>query len=199
MKEIILENEIVQLKPVQLEDVDGIVEAAHYSEIWEHMSVSLLSRDVVQQYVENAIKERENNQSYMFIIIDKQRNKIIGSTSFLDIAKTHKRVEIGSTWLQPTYWRTNINTNCKFLLLAYCFEQLNLNRVQIKTGHENKRSQKAIERLGATKEGILRNHMIRKEGSIRHTVMYSIIKEEWRDVKKHFEENLLVNHESKLK
>ena len=79
-----------------------------------------------------------------------------------------------------------------YLLLQYCFEELQLNRVQIKTGHENVRSQKAIERIGATKEGVLRNHMIRKEGMIRHTVMYSIIKEEWPQIKKHFEECLLI-------
>ena len=191
MNNIYLENEIVQLRPVSLEDVDGIYEAGNHPEIWEHMSVSLLSKDSVQKYVENAIKEREANQTYMFVIIHKETNQIIGSTSFLDIALAHKRVEIGSTWLQPTYWRTNVNSNCKYLLLRYCFEELGLNRVQIKTGHENFRSQKAIERLGATKEGILRNHMIRKEGTIRHTVMYSIIKEEWPDIKQHFLNELL--------
>ncbi|HWL24302.1 MAG TPA: GNAT family N-acetyltransferase [Ureibacillus sp.] len=192
MNNIYLENEIVQLRPVSLEDVDGIYEAANHPEIWEHMSVTLLTKESVQLHVQNAIKEREANQTYMFVIIHKESNQIIGSTSFLDIALAHKRVEIGSTWIQPTYWRTNVNSNCKYLLLRYCFEELELNRVQIKTGHENFRSQKAIERLGATKEGILRNHMIRKEGTIRHTVMYSIIKEEWPDIKKRFLNELLV-------
>ncbi len=93
--------------------------------------------------------------------------------------------------LTPAYWRTAINTNCKYLLLRYCFEHLHLQRVQIKTDHDNIRSQKAIERIGATKEGILRNHMIRKDGTTRHTVMYSITMEEWPQVKKHIE-SLLV-------
>ncbi|MFC7684965.1 GNAT family N-acetyltransferase [Ureibacillus sp. GCM10028918] len=190
-KMICLENEVVQLRPVGREDVDDILNAAKYPEIWEHMSVSLLTKEDVRNYVENAIKERDANISYKFVIVDKAANQIIGSTSFLDISENHKRVEIGSTWIQPNYWRTNINTNCKYLLLKYCFEEMELNRVQIKTGHENHRSQKAIERLGASKEGILRNHMIRKEGKIRHTVMYSIIKEEWQQIKERFLRELL--------
>lgn len=190
-KLIYLENEVVQLRPVQIEDMEGIATAAKYPEIWEHMSVSLTTNEDIQQYIKDAIKEREANQSYMFVIVYKATNQIIGSTSFLDIAENHKRVEIGSTWITPKYWRTDVNTNCKFLLLKYCFEEMELNRVQIKTGHENFQSQKAIERLGATKEGILRNHMIRKEGKIRHTVMYSIIKEEWQDIKTRFLRELL--------
>ncbi|HWL13847.1 MAG TPA: GNAT family protein [Ureibacillus sp.] len=190
---ICLENEVVLLRPVEIEDVEGILNAAKYPVIWEHMSVSLVTKETVQRFVENAIREREANVSYMFVIVHKAYNKIIGSTSFLDIAESHKRVEIGSTWITPEFWRTNINTNCKYLLLKYCFEELKLNRVQIKTGHENVRSQNAIERLGATKEGILRNHMIRKEGAIRHTVMYSIIKEEWAEIKKRFLNELLEN------
>ncbi|MCM3387099.1 GNAT family N-acetyltransferase [Ureibacillus chungkukjangi] len=192
MEKIInLKNEIVELRPIQLEDAEGILRAGMYPEIWEHLSVSLLTKEAVELYIKNAIKEREANISYTFVIIDKATNQIIGGTSFLDIAENHKRVEIGSTWIQPSYWRSSINTNCKFLLLKYCFEELKLYRVQIKTGHENVRSQKAIERLGATKEGVLRNHMIRKEGTIRHTVMYSIIFEEWPEIKARFLGELL--------
>lgn len=191
MKEIYLENEIVHIRPVCLEDVDGLWKAANSPEIWDHMPVSLLTKESVLNYVKNAIKDREANLTYMFVIVHKESNEIIGSTSFLDIADAHKRLEIGSTWLQPENWRTNINTNCKYLLLRYCFENLGLNRVQIKTGHENYRSQKAIERLGAVKEGTLRNHMIKREGAIRHTVMYSIIKEEWPVIKQRFENELL--------
>lgn len=101
----------------------------------------------------------------------------------MDIDYQQKRLEIGFTWITPTKWRTPINTECKYLLLKYAFEQLSVNRVQIKTDHENKRSQAAIERLGAKKEGILRNHMIRSNGTIRNTVVYSIIDSEWSDVK----------------
>ena len=100
----------------------------------------------------------------------------------MDIDDKHRRLEIGYTWLTPAYWRTAINTNCKYLLLRYSFEHLHFTTCTNKTDHENIRSQKAIERIGATK-GILRNHMIRKDGTTRHTVMYSITIEEWPQVK----------------
>ncbi|MGM9950351.1 MAG: GNAT family N-acetyltransferase [Lysinibacillus sp.] len=191
MNPIFLENDVVQLRPIELSDTEEILEAAIDPEIWTHMSDTLLTKGAVLDYTENAVKEREAGQSHKFVILSKETGKIIGSTTFFDMSSEHKRLEIGYTWLHPRYWRTNINTNCKYLLLTYCFEQWGMHRVQIKTDHENLRSQKAIERLGATKEGVLRNHMIRKDGTIRHTVMYSIIKEDWPEVKRHFEENLL--------
>lgn len=191
MEEIILENEIVKLRPVQIDDVEAITAAANDERIWEHMSVTLLTKEAVQIYIENAIKEREKGISYMFAIIDKKTDEIVGCTSFLDISFPHKRLEIGATWYNPRVWRSAINTNCKFLLFQYCFEILKLNRIQIKTGHENYRSQKAIERIGAVKEGVLRNHMIRKEGIIRHTVMYSVILEDWEKLKTMFIDRLL--------
>lgn len=188
---IVLENDVVYLRQIEVEDSAAILEAAKDERIWAHMSVSLLTKKAVETYVQNAITERNAQVSYMFVIIEKKTNSIVGCTSFIDISLPHKRLEIGSTWLTPSVWRSSINTNCKYLLLQYCFEQLQLNRVQIKTGHENIRSQQAIERIGASKEGILRNHMIRKEGIIRHTVMYSVIKEEWPSVKQHFVHSLL--------
>lgn len=145
----------------------------------------------MNKFVENALKAKNEKTEFPFVIVDKQSGDIIGSTRFMDIDDKHQRLEIGYTWLTPAYWRTAINTNCKYLLLRYSFEHLHLQRVQIKTDHENIRSQKAIERIGATKEGILRNHMIRKDGTTRHTVMYSITIEEWPQVKKHLE-SLLV-------
>ena len=193
MNTIILENDVVQLRPIELGDVEGILEAASDPKVWTHMSDTLLTKAAVLDYIEKAVKEREAGQSHKFVIISKETGKIIGSTTFFDISSEHKRLEIGHTWLTPSYWRTNINTNCKYLLLMYCFEQWGMHRVQIKTDHENLRSQKAIERLGATKEGVLRNHMIRKDGTIRHTVMYSVIKEDWPEMKRNFEEKLLAH------
>ncbi len=186
-----IENNLIQLIPMDTEQVDGIFAAAHDERIWTHMSVNLMEKERVIHYVQDALQTRATDFAY--VIVSKADKKIIGATWLLDISKEHKRVEIGSTWLNPHYWRSHINTNCKYLLLKYCFEELHVNRVQIKTGHENFRSQTAIERIGAVKEGILRNHMIRKEGIIRHTVMYSIIKEEWDQVKKRFENKLLSN------
>lgn len=155
------------------------------------MSVELLTQESVERYVEDAVKKREAGTDFAFLIVDAKKDKIIGATWYLDISLPHKRLEIGSTWLNPTYWRTNVNTNCKFLLLQYGFEELGLQRIQIRTGHENIRSQHAVERLGARKEGVLRNHMIHKEGTIRHKVMYSITNEEWLEIKTRFKTRLM--------
>ncbi len=190
MEFIALENEIVKLKPLELNDLSGILEAASYPEIWPHMSTTIEKIVDVNNFVENALLMRRNKTEFPFVIVDKKTGEIIGSTRFMDIDDTHQRVEIGTTWLTPAYWRTAINTNCKYLLLQYCFEILLLQRVQIKTDHENIQSQKAIERIGATKEGVLRNHMIRKDGTTRHTVMYSMTLEEWPQVKIHLNQLL---------
>lgn len=187
----ILENEIVRLIPMEKCHIEGIYAAAHDQIIWDHMSVDLTEKFAVEQYVQDAQKKKAAGTDFAFVIADARTDEIIGATWFLDIALPHKRLEIGSTWLSPKSWRTNINTNCKYLLLGYCFEELGLNRVQIKTGHENMRSQRAIERIGAVKEGVLRNHMVRRDGTIRHTVMYSVTNEEWPQVKVRFEKALL--------
>lgn len=187
----VLQNEIVRLEPINHSHIEGIFKAAADSMIWEHMSVELLTKESVIQYVQDGIKKREAKTDYVFVIIEQSTGQVVGATTYMDISLQHKRLEIGSTWLTPSVWRTNINTNCKYLLLKYGFEHFGMQRIQIKTGHENIRSQKAIERIGAVKEGILRNHMVRKEGIIRHTVMYSIIVEEWNEVKERFEKVLL--------
>ncbi|SOC05215.1 RimJ/RimL family protein N-acetyltransferase [Ureibacillus xyleni] len=187
---MLLENSIVKIRPLQIEDVDAIYEVAKYPEIWTHMSINVDCKEDALKYVESALKIKETGTEIPLVIIDVKTNTIIGSTKLMDIDQKHKRGEIGFTWLTPSYWRTSINTNCKYLLLSYCFEVLGWHRVQIKTDHENIRSQKAIERIGAKKEGILRNHMIRKDGTIRHTVMFSITNDEWPQTKSYMEQLL---------
>jgi len=186
-----LENEVVLLKPLTKEDAEGLLVAGSYPEIWSYLSTAIENAMDVHNFVENALSKKEKMEEFPFVIVDKHSDQIIGSTRFMDIDYKHKRLEIGTTWLTPAYWRSAVNTNCKYLLLSYCFEVLCLQRVQIKTDHENKRSQKAIERIGATKEGVLRNHMVRKDGTTRHTVMYSITIEEWPEVKTQIESLLL--------
>lgn len=185
-----LENEVVLLKALEKQDVVGILTAGSYPEIWTYLSTNIEKEQDVHNFVDKALQEKALNKEFPFVIVDKKSGEIIGSTRFMDIDESHKRLEIGFTWLTPAYWRTTVNTNCKYLLLSYCFEVLGLRRVQIKTDHENTRSQKAIERIGALKEGILRNHMIRKDGTTRHTVMYSVIKEDWPEMKIHLKQLL---------
>lgn len=187
METIQLIGEAVLLRPMTKKDVEGIHTYCQDERIWAHMSQNLQTREDVQAYVEQALVNREAGTEYPFVIVLRATNEIVGSTRFFDIDTAHKRLELGHTWLHPSVWRTNVNTECKYLLLSYCFEQLQFQRVQIKTGHKNTQSQKAIERIGATKEGILRNHMIRPNGEVRHTVMYSVVQEEWSEVKRHIE------------
>ncbi|MEK4761771.1 GNAT family protein [Viridibacillus sp. FSL E2-0187] len=183
MEDIQLLGEHVLLVPLKDSHLEGLYLAGQFQEIWTYTSAEIRSIEDMKQYIKQALNEKINGTQYPFVIIEKKTNQIIGSTRFLDIDCQHKRLEIGFTWLTPTKWRTPINTECKYLLFKFAFEQLSVNRVQIKTDHENKRSQAAIERLGAKKEGILRNHMIRPNGTIRNTIIYSIIDSEWSDVK----------------
>lgn len=187
MKFNMVENNVVLLRPLVREDSPALLAAGSYPEIWSYMSTTIEDESDVHNFVENALSNKSLMKEYPFVIVDKLSGQIIGSTRFMDIDSKHQRLEIGTTWLTPSFWRTAVNTNCKYLLLTYCFEVLGLQRVQIKTDHDNLRSQKAIERIGATKEGVLRNHMIRKDGSTRHTVMYSITLQEWPEVKARLE------------
>ncbi|WP_107841066.1 GNAT family N-acetyltransferase [Metasolibacillus meyeri] len=187
----ILHNEMVRLVPIERAHIEGIYEAAHDERIWAHTTMNLMTKDAVENYVDSTIEKRQAGTTFTFVIIEEVTEKVTGTTTLFDIDNVHKRLEIGFTWLTPACWSTAINTNCKYLLLTYCFEQLAMNRVQLKTDNKNLRSQQAIERIGAKKEGILRNHMVRKDGTLRHTHLYSITKEEWPQVKQHFQQNLL--------
>ena len=124
------------------------------------------------------MNEKEKETQFPFVIYHKVHKKIIGATRFLDIQAQHKKLEIGWTWLHPNYWGTTVNLECKLLLLTYCFEKLNAIRVQFKTDENNIRSRKAIEKIGGKFEGILRNDMLRDNGTKRNSAYYSIIDSE---------------------
>ncbi|HYK73141.1 MAG TPA: GNAT family protein [Pseudoneobacillus sp.] len=178
-----LTGETVKLLPMELEHISDLWEAAKPEEIWEFTSGIVTSIEECSNMVESAIADREKGISYPFVIREIESNRIVGSTRFLDISPFHKSVEIGWTWYHPSVWRTRVNTECKFLLLEHAFEKWNLNRVQLKTDARNVRSQKAIERIGGVKEGILRQDRVIHNGFIRDTVFYSFLKEEWPQVR----------------
>ena len=186
MKEILLSGAQVTLRAMVQDDVKALYCIGQDQRIWKHMTNTMESIQDMEKYIQKALSAKELGSEYPFVIIHNETNKIIGSTRFMDITMAHKRLEIGNTWLHPEFWRTSVNTECKYLLFTHCFEELQLNRIQLKTDHENIRSQQAIQRIGARKEGVLRNHMIRVDGTIRHTVMFSITKEQWESVKRSF-------------
>lgn len=190
INDITLKNSIVCLREISRNDVDLIAEVAFDERIWPFLSTTIQTRQDVETYVETAIANMTSGAEYTFIIIDQVTGSIVGSTRFMDISRQHNRLEIGSTWITPNYWRTAINTNCKYLLLEYCFETLDMKRVQIKTDNENERSKQAIARIGAKFEGILRQHMTRKDGTIRDTAMFSVVHTEWQETKVHLQKLL---------
>ncbi|OCA90789.1 hypothetical protein A8F94_02630 [Bacillus sp. FJAT-27225] len=178
-----LEGQEVLLIPMELSHWIGLWEAGKPSEIWEFTSAKIGSHEEMENEVAKAIQERDKGSQFPFTIFRKRDAAIIGSTRYMDISWKNESLEIGWTWLHPSAWKTRANTECKYLLLRHAFEELGMNRVQLKTDGRNIRSQTAIERIGATKEGILRQDRKLADGYIRDTVMYSILASEWPDVK----------------
>ncbi|MDS9472898.1 GNAT family N-acetyltransferase [Sporosarcina pasteurii] len=188
MENIVLVNDIVTLRTMELTDIDAIFEAGNYNEIWTHLAITIQSREDAANFVKESLLNQSLGKEHSFVIIDNKTNRIIGGTKLKNLDHTHMRIELGYSWLSPSYWRSPINTNCKYLLMQYCFEVLHLNRVQIQADERNVRSRNAIARIGATQEGIFRDHMIRKDGTPRNTVIFSVIRPEWPIVKMHMEQ-----------
>jgi N-acetyltransferase len=182
--DITMEHSHIVLRPPGPDDLDGLCTAASDGEIWKNPYTSFPSIEEMSIYLQNLIKH--DNTSLPFIIVDKHLKIIVGTTRFFNIDHQNYRVEIGHTWIAKYYRRSSVNTEAKFLMLQYAFEKLNCIAVEIRTDVLNQVSRKAIERIGGKQDGILRNHKIMRNGRIRDTVCYSIIKEEWPEVKENF-------------
>jgi RimJ/RimL family protein N-acetyltransferase len=180
-------GEKVRIVPMERNHIQGLYKSGSERLIWNHLSKKICTLDDMKSFVEEALYKKETGDEFPFVVLHCNNNKIIGSTRFLDISNENKGLEIGYTWYNPSVWGTHINTECKYLLLKYCFETLQFIRVQFKTDERNYRSQKAIEKIGGVKEGILRNHMIRKDETFRNSVFYSIIESDWVSVKNKLE------------
>lgn len=181
-----LRGEMVRLVPISFDHLEGLWEAARPDEIWTYMATTVRSKEEMVQMIASSIQKRELGTDYTFTVVN-QEDQIIGSTRYLDILPEHRSLEIGSTWYHPDSWRTRVNTECKYLLLQHAFESWNFRRIQLKTDSRNLRSQKAIERIGAVKEGTLRKDRKISGGYVRDTVYFSILNEEWETVKKELE------------
>ena len=168
------------LKPLMLTHANDLAQACQDGELWKINVTSVPEPDKVIDYI-NTAESMPDRQA--FVVIDESNGKAIGTTSFHDILPTSKRLEIGYTWYAKSYWRTHVNTTCKLILLTYIFETLEYQTVGWRTDIGNYRSQQAIERLGAKKDGVIRGNRVRRDGIISDTVMYSLIKSEWLPVK----------------
>lgn len=173
----------VLLVPLSEEHLDGLVSAASDGQLWELFFTSVPAPSSITTWFTKAIQQHELGLATPFTVMDKNTNKIIGSTRYCNIDRDNKRLEIGYTWYAQSYQRSAVNTECKLLLLTHAFEVLDCNAVEFRTDWFNQRSQKAIERLGAKRDGVLRSHMILADGRVRDTVVYSILKHEWAGVK----------------
>ena len=178
-----LENDRARLEPLSEEHFNKLLPIAMEREIWEFTSADIKTEIDFRRYFDTALLERKEGRSYPFAIYDKQNNCYAGCTRYANISMPDKRLEIGWTWYKPSLQRTGINKSCKILLLNFGFEKLDLNRIELKTSHLNLKSQGAMLKIGAVKEGVLRRHAIAENGTVRDTVYFSFIKEEWPAVK----------------
>lgn len=189
---VILEGKRVRLIPLVRDHFNCLQHIGEQPSIWEFMSMDGSDTGWLTRHLQVAVLKRATGEQYPFTVIDKLTGSIIGSTMFHNIMPEHRKLEIGCTWLEPAYWRTGYNRECKLLLLSYCFDALKTIRVQFATDDNNHRSRAAILGIGATFEGILRNERMWPDGSYRNTVMYSIVEHEWPGICKMLEEGLSV-------
>lgn len=182
---ITLTGQCARLEPLRLEHAAALYEAVQENpDLWHYIPVPQpRSAEQMEQLVATTLQQQAQGVCVAFAIVDLASGRVVGETRYMYIEVRHHGLGIGYTWLAPSVQRTGINTECKYLLLCHAFEQLGAIRVQLRTHLLNLQSQRAIERLGATKEGILRNHRIMPDGSYRHSVCYSFIDSEWPQVK----------------
>ena len=176
---IILENERVLLLPFENERNIQLKEIIFDDEIWEYMGMYVRTETDFENYIQNTLKQKADGICYPFLIIDKATNKVAGSTRYGYLNYARQKCEIGWTWYGKAFQGTGLNKACKYELLNFGFENIQFRRIQFSADLENKKSQRAIEKLGAVKEGIFRNNYLDSDGKSKDDVYYSVILEEW--------------------
>jgi RimJ/RimL family protein N-acetyltransferase len=181
----------VRLEPMTLAHVEPLAEIGMGHDFWDFMVYGRMMKvDDMRGWVTDVLARAEKGTDLPFVAIHLTSGRVAGATRYLNIMAEDRGLEVGGTWYGVEFQRTAVNTECKYLLFKHAFETLGCIRVQLKTDLRNERSQKAIERIGAVKEGVLRNHMILPDGYFRHSVYYSILDAEWPHVKTRLEEML---------
>jgi RimJ/RimL family protein N-acetyltransferase len=188
---LILSGRYVRLEPMSEAHIPALAEIGVGQPFWDFMLYGRMDTEAdMANWVRDMLSRAEKGTDVPFVVVHLASGRVAGATRYLNIMPQDRGLEIGGTWYGVEFQRTAVNTEAKYLLLKHAFETLGCIRVQLKTDLRNERSQKAIERIGAVKEGILRNHMILPDGRIRHSVFYSIIDSEWPAVKQRLEEML---------
>lgn len=188
VKQVALHGSHVRLEPMTEAHIPALAEVGVGQVFWDFMVYGKMETDEdMRVWVQEILSRAQNGTDLPFVAVHLASGRVAGATRYMNIMPKDRGLEIGGTWYGLEFQRTPVNTECKYLLLRHAFETLGCIRVQLKTDLRNERSQKAIERIGAVKEGVLRNHMILPDGYIRHSVFYSIIDTEWPEVKKRLE------------
>jgi RimJ/RimL family protein N-acetyltransferase len=189
-KPVTLEGHGVRLEPLSREHEKGLGEAAQDGKLWELWFTSVPAPGETAKYIDTALQGQKDGHMLPWVVRESASGKIVGSTRYHDIIAAADRVEIGYTWYAKRFQRSYINTACKLLLFSHAFEKIGCKAVGLRTDNFNFTSQRAIEALGAKKDGVIRHHWPRRDGSVRDSVMYSVLAGEWPDVKRHLEQRL---------
>jgi len=187
----VLRDDAVLLRPLEVEDIAGLWAVGQEPEIWKYMRSGLVdSEEKMRAWARSALEARAKGGDFPFVTVELPSGTIAGATRYMTIDSANRSLEIGGTWVGGPYRRTKVNTHAKFLMLQHAFEVLNCVRVQLRTDSRNERSQRAIERIGAKREGVFRKDFIYPDGYQRDTVFYSIIEQEWPAVRLRLAEKL---------
>ena len=185
--DFILENERVLLRPLVQDD--AVYLSAYVKEepaLWKYALTPITTDQEFAQYMATAVEARQLKLAYPFIVFDKLQNKYVGSTRFYDIQLNNSSTQFGYTWYSESTWGTGLNEHCKFLLLQFAFETIGFERIEFRADNRNKRSIAAMQKIGCTVEGILRNHLPTSDGTRRDSIVLSMLKKEWPTIKAGF-------------
>jgi N-acetyltransferase len=187
---VTLEGHGVRLEPLECKHHDGLAAAAQDGKLWELWFTTVPAPGEIEKYIEAALHGQKDGTMLPWAVVEAKSDAIVGSTRYHDIIPGADRVEIGYTWYGKRWQRSHVNTVCKLLLFSNAFEKVGCGVVGLRTDNFNFASQRAIEALGAKKDGVIRHHWPRRNGTVRDTVMYSVLAAEWPDVKRHLETRL---------
>ena len=186
-----LTGRIVQLVPLSMAHIPALTLAGRNESIWKYMLyANLTTAESMSSWVQDILQRQQEGTDLAFTVFHLETGQVAGATRYLEMRPLHRSLEVGGTWFSPDFQGTLVNPECKYLMMKYAFEKLNCIRVQFKADVRNQRSIRAIEKMGAIREGILRNHYILQDGTFRDSVFYSILDREWPTVKKLLHERL---------
>lgn len=186
----ILNGQVVRLEPLSRSHLSGLRTVVEDGQLWRLMATSVPHPDQLEAWFQQAVDEQANGVSQVYATVSQAGDEVLGSSRFLNTHWGHARTEIGFTFIAQSHQRSAVNTEAKYLMLSHAFDDLGFNRVAFRTDHLNQVSRRAIERLGAKYEGLLRDHMVMADGRLRDTVVYSIIAHEWPGIRQHLAERL---------